>query len=111
MALPTVGSTAPCVLSATSRHVERLEEAATRPGQHALVGVEVRELRVGTEATAGLVDCRDLLAQNVLRLVGTDRSCTTTVAVVPMARKVRAMTQGCGADRVVGLITGTCRQT
>jgi len=52
--------------------VERLEEQRRDRDGATFVGVEVRQLRVGTEATAGPVDCRDLIAQKVLRLVARD---------------------------------------
>ena len=70
MALPTVGSTAPWVrLGHCVGDVESFEEQGRDLDGAARVGVEVRELGVGTEAAAGTVDGLDLVAQDALRLV------------------------------------------
>ena len=71
MALPTVGSTAPCVFSCHGdRHRERFKEQGRDDNGSSGLRVEIRELRVRSEATTGEVDGIDLVSQDRLRPFG-----------------------------------------
>ena len=109
MALPIGGvDGAARALGRVERDRERLEEQLAHVDGAPGAGVQRLQLRVVAEPAAGEVDGGELGRRACARPRRRRRaSCTTTVAVVPMARNERAVSTG---SRIrVAPVTATCR--